>query len=131
MYKIPIITASSVFVIATATELIAVETLRGSLVEWLTQPHKLPLLLVLIATNAMQGALFGYAAHRAARNALLRRCSEREHRELTNRLRHQLRPALTIVQYAAYKTSDKQCIAICNEAISRVVKTVAQTDDGR
>ncbi len=40
MYKIPIITASSVFVIATATELIAVETLRGSLVEWLTQPHK-------------------------------------------------------------------------------------------
>jgi len=63
MYKIPIITASSVFVIATATELIAVETLRGSLVEWLTQPHKLPLLLVLIATNAMQGALFGYAAH--------------------------------------------------------------------
>jgi hypothetical protein len=128
MYKAPIIIASFVFVIGTVVEGIAIEVLRGSVVEWLTQPHKVPLLLAMIGMNAMQASLFGYAAHRAARNALLWRRAEWEHRELTLRLRYQLRPALSIVQYAAYKTSDKQCIEICNQAISRVVNTVAAVE---
>lgn len=125
MYKAPIMIASSLFVLGTVVEIIAIELWRGPLVEWLTQPQKLPVLLVMIGINAVQGSLFGYAAHRAARNRTKLRRAESEHHELTHRLREELRPALSIVQYAAYKTSDKQCIEICNRAIKRVMHTVA------
>ena len=124
MYKVPIFVAGLAFVIATLVELLAIEVLGGSLAAWLAHAHRMSLLSILIGMNAIQGALFGYAAHRAALNACLWRRSEREHRDFTHRLRSELRPALTIVQYAAYKTSDKQCIEICSEAISRVVNTV-------
>lgn len=124
MYKVPIFVAGLVFVIACVVELLAIELLGGSLAIWLAHPHRTSLLAIMIGMNAIQGALFGYAAHRAALNALLWRRSEREHRDFAQRLRSELRPALTIVPYAAYRTSDKQCIRICTEAISRVVNTV-------
>jgi hypothetical protein len=117
--------AGSLFVFGTLVEIIAIELWRGPLVEWLTQPQKLPLLLVMIGINAVQGSLFGYAAHRAARNKREWRLAQLEHHQRTRRLREELRPALSIVQYAAYKTSDKQCIEICNRAIKLVTQTVA------
>lgn len=128
MYKAPISVAGLAFVIATMVELVAIELLGGSLATWLAHPHRTSLIAIMIGMNAVQGALFGYAAHRAALNAFLWRRSEREHRDFTHRLRSELRPALTIVQYAAYKTSDKQCIRICSEAISRVVNTVSAAE---
>ncbi len=124
MYKTPIFVAGLAFVIASIVELLAIEMLGGSLAAWLAHPHRTGLLAIMIGMNAVQGALFGYAAHRAALNAFLWRRSEREHRDFTHRLHSELRPALTLVQYAAYKTSDKQCIKICTEAISQVVNTV-------
>ncbi len=124
MYRTPIFVAGLAFVIASVVELLAIELLGGSLATWLAHPHRMSLLAIMIGMNAVQGALFGYAAHRAALNAFLWQRSEREHRDLAHRLRSELRPALTIVQYAAYKTSDKQCIEICTEAISRVMNTV-------
>ena len=124
MYRMPIVVAASVFVIATVIELFAIEVSRGSIAVWLGTPHRIAFLTIVIGMNALQGALFGYAAHRAALNNFLRKRTQQEHRTLTHRLRSELRPALTIVQYAAYKTCDKQCIQICNEAISRVVSTV-------
>src|SRR5215470_1112084 len=124
MYKAPIFVAGLAFVITTVVELLAIEVLGGPLAAWLAHAHRTSLLAVMIGMNAVQGALFGYAAHRAALNAFLWHRSEREHRDFTHRLRSELRPALGIVQYAAYKTSDKQCIKICSEAISRVVNTV-------
>jgi hypothetical protein len=124
MYKAPIFVAALAFVIATVVELLAIELLGGSLAAWLAHPHRMSILAIMIGMNAAQGALFGYAAHRAALHAFLWHRSEREHRNFTYRLCSELRPALTIVQYAAYKTSDKQCIEICSEAISRVVNTV-------
>jgi hypothetical protein len=130
MYRLPIIIAGSAFVIATVVEFFAIEALGGSLAGWLAHPHRITLLAVMIAMNALQGALFGYAAHRAARNEFLWQRSEQEHRKLTYRLRSELQPALTLVQYAAYKTCDKQCIEICNEAISRVVTTVTAVGVG-
>lgn len=130
MYKIPIIIAASAFVTATVVEFLALEIPGGSLAGWLAHPHRISLLAVIIAMNAIQGALFGYAAHRAARNAFLWQRSEREHRTLTYRLRSELQPALTVVQYAAYKTYDKQCIKICNEAITRVVRAVTAVEVG-
>jgi len=128
MYKLPITIAASVFVTATVVELLVIEVLRGSVAGWLAHPHRIILLAVMIGMNAIQGALFGYAAHRATLNALMRERSEQIHRKLTYRLRSELQPALTIVQYAAYKTCDKQCIEICNEAISRVVNTVTAVE---
>lgn len=128
MYKIPIAVAASVFVSVTVVELVTIEAMRGSVAGWLAHPHRMIVLAVMIGINAIQGALFGYAAHRAALNKLLRQRSEQEHRQLTYRIRSELRPALTIVQYAAYKTCDKQCIEICNEAISRVVNTVTAVE---
>ena len=124
MYRMPIVVAASVFAIATLIELFALEVSRGSVAIWLGNPHRIAFLTIVIGMNALQGALFGYAAHRAALNKFLRRRSEQEHRTLAYRLRSELQPALTIVQYAAYKTCDKQCIEICNEAINRVVNTV-------
>ena len=83
MYKVPIVTAALVFIAATLLEIVTVEVLRGSIVEWLAEPHKLVLVLVMIGINAIQGALFGYAAHRAAANALLLRRAEEDRCELT------------------------------------------------
>ncbi len=128
MYRTPIFVAGLAFVIASVVELLAIELLGGSLATWLAHPHRMSLLAIMIGMNAVQGALFGYAAHRAALNAFLWQRSEREHRDLAHRLRSELRPALTIVQYAAYKTSDKQCIEICTEAISRVMNTVTASE---
>ncbi len=102
------------------------EMFRGSVLQWMPEPNRFVLVLVMIGINATQGALFGYAAHRAARNALLWHRAEQDRRELTFRLGEQLRPALSMMQYAAYNTADKRCINICNEAIRRVVNTVAE-----
>ncbi len=124
MFKTPIFVAGLAFVIATVVELFGIEVLGGSLAAWLAHAHRTSLLAIMIGMNAIQGALFGYAAHRAALNAFLWQRSEREHLNLTHRLRSELRQALAIVQYAAYKTSDKQCIEFCSQAISRVVNTV-------
>jgi hypothetical protein len=131
MYRVPIITASLVFVTATLVELLAVEILRGSVVQWLAEPHKLVLVLVMIGINAVQGALFGYAAHRAALNAILLRQAEQDRCELTQRLGQELRPALSMVQYAAYTTADRRCIELCNEAIRRAVNTFAEASRSR
>ena len=126
MYTIPITIASLAFVAATLLEILAMEILRGSVLEWMAEPHRFVFVLVMIGINATQGALFGYAAHRAARNALLCHRAEQDRRELTFRLGEQLRPALSMMQYAAYNTADKRCIKVCNEAITRVVNTVAE-----
>ena len=57
MYKVPIVTAALVFITATLLEIVTVEVLRGSIVEWLAEPHKLVLVLVMIGINAIQGYL--------------------------------------------------------------------------
>ena len=124
MYKVPITIAFLAFVAATLLEILAMEILRGSVLDWMAEPHRLVFVAVMIAINAAQGALFGYAAHRSARNALLWRRAEQDRRELTFRLGQQLRPALSMMQYAAYNTADKRCIKVCNEAISQVVNMV-------
>ena len=126
MYTGPITIASLAFVAATVLEILAIEMLRGSVLQWMPEHHRSVLVLVMIGINATQGALFGYAAHRAARNALLRHRAEQDRRELSFRLGEQLRPALSMMEYAAYSTADKRCINICNEAIRRVVNTVAE-----
>ena len=126
MYTGPITIASLAFVAATVLEILAIEMLRGSVLQWMPEHHRSVLVLVMIGINATQGALFGYAAHRAARNALLWHRAEQDRRELTFRLGEQLRPALSMMEYAAYSTADKRCINICNEAIRRVVNTVAE-----
>ena len=120
MYKLPIAIALLMFASATVAEIICVEVLRGSLVGWIADPNRIPQVLVMVAFNAIQGALFGYAAHRAAANALELRRAE-QHRQ---RLAQELGPALSFVQYAAYSTADKTCIAICNEAICRAVNMI-------
>ena len=126
MYRVPITIASLAFVAATLLEILAMQMLRGSVLQWMPEPHRFVFVLVMIGINATQGALFGYAAHRAARNALLWHRAEQDRRELTFRLGAQLRPALSMMEYAAYNTADKRCINICNEAIRRVVNTVAE-----
>ena len=126
MYAVPITIASVAFVAATLLEIFAMEILRGSVLEWMAEPHRFVFVLVMIGINATQGALFGYAAHRAARNALLWHRAEQDRCELNCRLGEQLRPALSMIQYAAYNTADKRCIEVCNEAITRVVNTVAE-----
>ena len=126
MYTVPITIAFLAFVAATLLEILAMEMLRGSVLQWMPEHHRSVLVLVMIGINATQGALFGYAAHRAARNALLWHRAEQDRRELTFRLGEQLRPALSMMEYAAYSTADNRCINICNEAIRRVVNTVAQ-----
>jgi len=124
MYKVPITIAFLAFAAATLLEISAMEILRGSVLAWMAEPHRLVFVAVMIAINAAQGALFGYAAHRSARNALRWRRAEQDRRELTFRLGQQLRPALSMMQYAAYNTADKRCIKACNEAINQVVHTV-------
>jgi len=52
----------------------------------MAEPHRFVFVLVIIGINATQGALFGYAVHRAARNALLWHRAEQDRRELTFRL---------------------------------------------
>jgi hypothetical protein len=124
MYKLPIITAAFVFLSATLVEVVAVEILRGSVTGWLVGPYKLLFVALMILINAVQGALLGYAAHRAAANALLLRRAEQDRSQLSARLGEELRPALSMVQYAAYHTANKRCIEICNAAIARILNVV-------
>ena len=119
MYKRPIIIAFLVFAAATVAEIISVAVLRASVRELIAVDH-VPQVLVMVGFNAVQGALFGYAAHRALANKIELRRAEQER----FRLEQELRPALSMVQYAAYSTADKRCIDICNDAIRRVVSTI-------
>ncbi len=124
MYKLPIITAAFVFLSATVVEIVAVEILRGSVTGWLVGPYKLLFVALMILINAVQGALLGYAAHRAAANALLLRRAEQDRTQLSERLGEELRPALSMVQYAAYHSANKRCIELCNDAITRILSAV-------
>jgi hypothetical protein len=120
MYRRPISIALFVFIAATVAEIVSVEILRGSVFGWIAEPNRIPQVLVMVAFNALQGALLGYAAHRAAANAIELRRAEQER----YRLAEELRPALSLVQYAAYSTADKQCIEVCNDAIRRAVEVI-------
>ncbi len=124
MYKLPIIIAACVFLSATLVEIVAVEILRGSVTGWLVGPYKLLFVALMILINAVQGALLGYAAHRAAANALLLRRAEQDRTQLSERLGEELRPALSMVQYAAYHSANKRCIELCNAAITRILSAV-------
>jgi len=120
MYKTPILTALLVFFAATIAEIGIIEILRGSLTGWIAGPDGIPQILVMVGFNALQGALLGYAAHRAAANKIELQRAEQER----FRLSQELRPALSMVQYAAYSTADKRCIDICNDAIRRAVGAI-------
>ena len=123
MYKTPICVALFVFAAATVAEIVSVEVLRGSVLGWMADPDKIPPVLVMVGFNALQGALFGYAAHRAAANAIEARRAE----QYRFRLAEELRPALSLVQYAVYSTADKRCIDLCNDAIRRAVTAIMPT----
>ena len=105
MYTGPITIASLAFVAATVLEILAIEMLRGSVLQWMPEHHRSVLVLVMIGINATQGALFGYAAHRAARNALLWHRAEQDRRELTFCLGAQLRPAFMAADSVRRKES--------------------------
>jgi len=59
VYKAPIMIAGSLFVLGTVVEIIAIELWRGPLVEWLTQPQKLPVLLVMIGIKPCKALCSG------------------------------------------------------------------------
>jgi len=120
MYRRPISIALVVFIAATVAEIVCIEVLRGSLFGWISEPNRIPQVLVMVGFNALQGALLGYAARRAAANAIELARAEQERA----RLAEELRPALSLVQYAAYSTADKQCIEVCNDAIRRAVQVI-------
>jgi hypothetical protein len=120
MYRRPISIALFVFIAATVAEIICIEVLRGSLFGWMGEPDRIPQVLVMVGFNALQGALLGYAAHRAAANAIELRRAEQERW----RLAEELRPALSLVQYAAYSTANKRCIDVCNDAVRRAAEVI-------
>jgi len=123
MYRKPILIALLVFTAASVAEIISVSILHGSVFAWITTPERVPQVLVIVGFNALQGALLGYAAHRAAANKIeLYRAKQERFR-----LAQELGPALSMVQYAAYSTADKRCIDICNDAICRAVMTLRST----
>jgi len=93
----------------------------------MVEPDRILQVLVMVGFNALQGALFGYAAHRDAANAIELRRAEQDRYRLTE----ELRPALSLVQYATYSTADKCCIEICNDAISRVMGAMMPIANGR
>jgi hypothetical protein len=126
----PFEVALSVFAFSVATELLCIRMLRGSLIDWLNQPHRELLLLSMILVNLLNAVTAMYFSSRAVRAEVNLKLRERKQEEIGIYLNHHLRNALSVVQNAAFLTNDEQTIKLCDDAVKRIVQVLVSTEAG-
>ncbi len=130
MNRRPLEVGLSVFAFSLITELICIRVLRGSLTDWLHQPHRELLLLSMIFVNLLNAATAMYFSSRAVRAEVSLKLREREQEQIGIYLNHHLRNALSVVQNAAFLTNDEQTIKLCDDAVKRIVQVLVSTEAG-
>jgi hypothetical protein len=122
--------AVSVFAFSVTTELLCIRILRGSLIDWLNQPHRELLLLSMIFVNLLNAATAMYFSSRAVKAEVSLKLRERKQEQIGIYLNHHLCNALSVVQNAAFLTHDEQTIRLCDEAVTRIVEVLVSAEAG-
>jgi len=122
--------AGPVLAFSVLTELLCIQLVRGPVLQWLERPHRAVLFASFVVVNLVNALFAGWLATRVKETEALWKESEHRRHEVSGYLNHNIRNALSAIQFAAYITKDPKTIKICDQATARIVNSLKAAEQG-
>ncbi|MFL6301889.1 MAG: hypothetical protein ACJ71N_14910 [Terriglobales bacterium] len=130
MRRVFLVVALAVFSFSVVAELICIRMVSGPVIHWLERPHREVLFASFLVINLLNAMVAAFMATSAKRAELQLQASEFRRLRTTGYINHHVRNALSAIQYAAHLTRDEQTQNICTQAITRIVRALANAESG-